>query len=136
MFRSLNTILFFYVVAGVVLFGSAGRLNLPFFWAYLLLVVLFSIFVVVLLSRRSPSLLKERRKPGPGEQDRLFKPATVVRSLTLVDLRTRRGALPLVSSLSILTTILRLAPRGRRVLVCCLGYAGKRLFLVSRTLAV
>ena len=82
MFRSLNTILFFYVVAGVVLFGSAGRLNLPFFWAYLLLVVLFSIFVVVLLSRRSPSLLKERRKPGPGEQDRLFKPATVVCSLT------------------------------------------------------
>ncbi len=63
MFRSLNTILFFYVVSGVVLFGSAGRLNLPFFWAYLLLVVLSSIFVVVLLFRRSPDLLKERRKP-------------------------------------------------------------------------
>jgi protein-S-isoprenylcysteine O-methyltransferase Ste14 len=81
LFRSLNTVLFFYVLAGVVLFGSAGRLDLPFFWAYLLLVVLSSIFGLILLSRRSASLLNERRKPGPGEQDRVFRPASIVCSL-------------------------------------------------------
>jgi hypothetical protein len=57
------------LVAGV-LFGCAGRWNLPLFWAY---VGVFSVpFLVVALTAYDPDLAKERFRPGPGGKDWLF----------------------------------------------------------------
>ncbi len=55
------------VVALGLLFGTAGRIDLPIRWAYF--VVLCGI---ALIARRTmdPGLLKERLKPGPGGTDR------------------------------------------------------------------
>jgi protein-S-isoprenylcysteine O-methyltransferase Ste14 len=57
------------VLAGL-LFGGAGRLNLPFFWAYLALTLgggLANLFSI------SPGLLRERVSPGPGGTDRALR---------------------------------------------------------------
>jgi len=55
-------------VVGGVLFVSAGRLDLPFFWAYLAGFAGFAILVVLTVSRE---LLEERFKPGEGGRDKL-----------------------------------------------------------------
>jgi protein-S-isoprenylcysteine O-methyltransferase Ste14 len=58
----------FLAVIGVVLFLSAGRVDLPAFWAYVgvwTIPVLVGPFVV------DPSLIKERIRPGPGGRDYL-----------------------------------------------------------------
>ncbi len=54
-------------VLAAVLFGSAGRLDLPFFWAYLGLVLLLPFLSLRLID---PGLLRERVQPGAGGQGR------------------------------------------------------------------
>jgi protein-S-isoprenylcysteine O-methyltransferase Ste14 len=49
-----------------VLFGSAGRLDLPMVWAYLLLYAGFLMAFGLVMSKKDPELLKERRRAGPG----------------------------------------------------------------------
>lgn len=51
---------------GGMLFGAAGRWDLPFFWAYIgiIALVILAAFTVV-----DEDLMKERRNPGPGGQD-------------------------------------------------------------------
>ncbi len=56
-------------VMGVVLFGAAGRLDLPMFWWVLAIV---GVLNLVGALRVDPGLLKERRKPGPGGRDKLM----------------------------------------------------------------
>ena len=54
-------------VMAAVLFGGAGRLDLPWFWALMALhavLVSFAMYVI------PPDLRAERMRPGPGEQDR------------------------------------------------------------------
>jgi protein-S-isoprenylcysteine O-methyltransferase Ste14 len=55
---------------GAALFGSAGRFNLPFFWAYMAIVA-----VMMVLGPRwiDPELLKERMNPKPGGVDRKLR---------------------------------------------------------------
>jgi protein-S-isoprenylcysteine O-methyltransferase Ste14 len=56
------------VVVGGILFGCAGRWDLPFFWAFLgvwVATMLIAAFVV------DPGLIKERTRPGPGGRDYL-----------------------------------------------------------------
>jgi protein-S-isoprenylcysteine O-methyltransferase Ste14 len=56
----------FMALIGAVLFGCAGRLDLPMFWTYLgvwTAALLVGSFVV------DPTLIKERTRPGPGGQD-------------------------------------------------------------------
>jgi protein-S-isoprenylcysteine O-methyltransferase Ste14 len=56
----------FMAVAGALLFGCAGRWDLPMFWAYLGVWAasgLVGIFVA------DPGLIKERVRPGPGGKD-------------------------------------------------------------------
>jgi protein-S-isoprenylcysteine O-methyltransferase Ste14 len=51
---------------GAILFGCAGRSNLPMFWAYLgvyLVSMVVGMFIV------DPTLIQERMRPGPGGQD-------------------------------------------------------------------
>ncbi len=61
---------FFGLMAGI-LFASAGRWDLPMFWAYIVVMMALSSLGYLLVYRHSPDLIKERLHPGPGEQDRL-----------------------------------------------------------------
>ena len=54
-------------IVGGLLFGSAGRLDLPFFWAVLALMLVVAMGMLTTIDR---DLLKERIKPGPGGTDR------------------------------------------------------------------
>src|SRR5262249_53338818 len=53
----------FLVVVGALLFGSAGRWDLPMFWAYL---GVWFAGITVGGTLIDPSLTKERLRPGPG----------------------------------------------------------------------
>lgn len=63
----------------LVLFASAGRLDVPAFWLYAVGLWLLAASIYSLLARRSPELIAERLRP-PSDRDRA----------------TRRMALPLV----------------------------------------
>ena len=58
----------FAAVTGTILFGAAGRWDLPMFWAAI--GVLTALGLVGTLAIE-PSLLKERIKPGPGGRDKV-----------------------------------------------------------------
>ncbi len=49
------------------LFALAGRWDLPFLWAYAVVV---AALIAALIQTVDPDLLRERRSPGPGGQDR------------------------------------------------------------------
>jgi len=49
-----------------VLFGSAGRLDLPMVWVYLCTYSAFLLVFAVVMSRKNPGLLEERRRARAG----------------------------------------------------------------------
>ena len=53
-------------ITGTILFGCAGRWDLPWFWAYL---AVWSATMVVAVLVLDPGLLRERMRPGPGGRD-------------------------------------------------------------------
>ena len=59
---------------GTTLFVSAGRLDLPWFWAVLCAhaTVVISAYIAI-----SPDLLRERVKPAPGGKDRYLRRAAL-----------------------------------------------------------
>lgn len=57
-------------------FFSAGRYDLSLAWAYFGANLVLGIISSVLIHRASPDLIGERFKPGPGEQDKVFKIAS------------------------------------------------------------
>jgi protein-S-isoprenylcysteine O-methyltransferase Ste14 len=59
----------FLALIGAVLFGCAGRLAVPMFWAYL---AVWAAATVVGSIVSDPTLIKERLRPGPGGQDYLI----------------------------------------------------------------
>ena len=65
-----------YLVAmAAVLFGAAGTLAVPMFWAYLVLFAVLCLTASAAVYLLSPDLVKERVRPGDGEQDRVTVPA-------------------------------------------------------------
>jgi protein-S-isoprenylcysteine O-methyltransferase Ste14 len=60
-------VLIFVLLPAVTLFASAGRLDLPFFWAYVGLMATAAVAMLAFIDR---DLLCERIKPGPGGEDR------------------------------------------------------------------
>jgi len=58
------------VCLATLLFGSAGRLDLPMAWAY---ISLYGIFSLAAILRADPGLLEERIHPGPASRDRPFR---------------------------------------------------------------
>ena len=54
----------------VTLFASAGRIDLPWFWAVL---AVHSALLTVGMSSIDPDLRRERLKPGPGGRDRYLR---------------------------------------------------------------
>jgi protein-S-isoprenylcysteine O-methyltransferase Ste14 len=61
-----------------VLFVSAGRWDLPMFWAYWLIFLMFGTVTLRLVHRKYPDLLQERFKPGPGARDPWARPVLVL----------------------------------------------------------
>ena len=57
-------------VTGVLLFAPAGRLNLPFFWAFFAVVLTFWAIGLTTMDR---GLLRERMHPAPGGVDRRLR---------------------------------------------------------------
>lgn len=59
---------------GVLLFGSAGRLNLPMFWVYLAVNFATGLIGILVMVRRSPDLIQYRTKIGASDiPDRLYQ---------------------------------------------------------------
>jgi protein-S-isoprenylcysteine O-methyltransferase Ste14 len=58
--------LVFLALFGAILFGCAGRWDLPWFWAYL---GVWAVATVVATPLVDPGLIRERIRPGPGGQD-------------------------------------------------------------------
>lgn len=63
-------IILFLAVTGGLLFGSAGRFDLPFFWAFFAVVLAAWLITLSTIDR---SLLAERMHPGPGGTDRRLR---------------------------------------------------------------
>jgi protein-S-isoprenylcysteine O-methyltransferase Ste14 len=61
--------------AGAIVFGCAGRFDLPGVWAVLVCLVVFGALLAVLASE---GLLRERLRPGQGSQDRVTQPVSLV----------------------------------------------------------
>jgi len=66
-------------VMAAVLFGAAGTFAVPMFWAYLALFAVLCVGASAAVYLQSPDLVKERLRPGEGEQDRVS-----VRALNLL----------------------------------------------------
>jgi protein-S-isoprenylcysteine O-methyltransferase Ste14 len=61
-----------YLVAmAAVLFGAAGTFAVPMFWAYLVLFAVLCVGASATVYLLSPDLVKERVRPGEGEEDRV-----------------------------------------------------------------
>lgn len=58
---------------GGIIFISAGRWDLPFVWAIL---VMICAFFCLMTAKSDPDLVKERVSPGPGNVDRLTRPVS------------------------------------------------------------
>jgi protein-S-isoprenylcysteine O-methyltransferase Ste14 len=54
------------VLLGVALFASAGRVDLPMFWVYLVVHSGAQLAMALLVFRRNRDLLEERQRPGVG----------------------------------------------------------------------
>lgn len=61
-----------------LLFGAAGRWDLPMFWAYLVLFYGIGLIGLGVVARRHPSLLEERFRPATRGKDRITRQAAVV----------------------------------------------------------
>ncbi len=56
----------FVALVGAILFGCAGRWDLPMFWAFL---GVWAASIVVAVCVVDPTLIQERTRPGPGGKD-------------------------------------------------------------------
>src|SRR6476659_7248716 len=63
----------FVAVIASVIFISAGRVDLPMVWGVL---AVLAVFVALMFALLDPALMRERMRPGAGNQDRLTRPAT------------------------------------------------------------
>jgi protein-S-isoprenylcysteine O-methyltransferase Ste14 len=66
-------LILYFAVSAAIYFVSAGRTDFPVAWAYFAINIAAGAIFSVILERVNPGLIAERFKPGPGEQDRVFK---------------------------------------------------------------
>ena len=75
----------YFFVSAVIYFFSAGRYDLPLAWFYFAANFSFGFVSSFFIHRASPDLIAERFRPGPGEQDRVFKIGIIILTIaTLV----------------------------------------------------
>ena len=75
----LGLLVVYLVAMAAALFGAAGTFAMPMFWAYLVLFAVLCVGASAAVYLLSPDLVKERVRPGEGEQDRV-----TVRALNLL----------------------------------------------------
>ena len=75
----LGSLVVYLVAMAAALFGAAGTVAVPMFWAYLILFAVLCVGASAAVYLLSPDLVKERVRPGEGEQDRV-----TVRALNLL----------------------------------------------------
>ena len=75
----LGSLVVYLVAMAAALFGAAGTFAVPMFWAYLVLFAVLCVGASAAVYLLSPDLVKERVRPGEGEQDRV-----TVRALNLL----------------------------------------------------
>jgi protein-S-isoprenylcysteine O-methyltransferase Ste14 len=66
-------LILYVAVSAAIYFASAGQTDLPLAWAYFGINLGMGVIFAVVLEIVNPGLIAERFKPGPGEQDRVFK---------------------------------------------------------------
>jgi protein-S-isoprenylcysteine O-methyltransferase Ste14 len=66
-------LMLYFGVSTAIYFASAGRTDFPLGWAYFLINLGTGVIFSIVLEIVNPGLIAERFKPGPGEQDRVFK---------------------------------------------------------------
>jgi protein-S-isoprenylcysteine O-methyltransferase Ste14 len=66
-------LILYFGVSAAIYFASAGRTDLPLGWAYFGVNLGIGVIFSIVLEIVNPGLIAERFKPGPGEQDRVFK---------------------------------------------------------------
>src|SRR5262245_59005514 len=77
MLDALKVVLFVGALLGL-LFGSAGRFDLPWFWAVL---VTHTVYMVVMMTTMPADLRRERFHPGGPGQERWFRPGVMALAL-------------------------------------------------------
>jgi protein-S-isoprenylcysteine O-methyltransferase Ste14 len=65
----------FPAIAGAIIFAAAGRFDLPAVWG---VVLALAVMMVGMMVVAEPGMIRERVRPGPGNQDRFTQPASVV----------------------------------------------------------
>lgn len=65
--RGIASVVISTVLFGVLLFGSAGRLDLPMFWAYLVVGLAIGLAGILMMARRSPDLIQYRTRLGASD---------------------------------------------------------------------
>jgi len=75
----LGSLVVYLVAMAAALFGAAGTFAVPMFWAYLVLFAVLCVGASAAVYLLSPDLVRERVRPGEGEQDRV-----TVRALNLL----------------------------------------------------
>ena len=71
-------LILYFGVAAAIYFASAGRTDFPLAWAYFGINLGTGVIFSIVLERVNPGLIAEGFKPGPGEQDRVFKIGTSI----------------------------------------------------------
>jgi protein-S-isoprenylcysteine O-methyltransferase Ste14 len=74
----------YYLASAALYFFSAGRHDLPLAWAYFGANLLLGIISSVMIHRANPDLIGERFKPGPGEQDKVFKIGSTILTIAML----------------------------------------------------
>ena len=84
MARVIFVSLAFYAFCLLLYFLVAGRFDLPLAWVYFLATAALGLGTVIIADLKSPGFARERLKPAPGEQDRLFKPVGSICSFAIL----------------------------------------------------
>jgi len=71
-------VLVYFAIMGAILFVSAGRADLPLFWAYLVVMAIPALAATVVTYRNNPEQLRQQTRPATGGEDRLTVPLFVV----------------------------------------------------------
>lgn len=76
MLRGILTVVVGTILYGVLLFGAAGRLDLPMFWAYIALNFTIGLVGILVMAQRHPDLIQYRTKIGTSDiPDKLYQVA-------------------------------------------------------------
>jgi protein-S-isoprenylcysteine O-methyltransferase Ste14 len=77
-------LILYFAVSATIYFACAGRIDLPIAWLYFALNIVLGVYFSIVIARSCPDLIAERLKPGPGEQDRVFKAGSTLITIVML----------------------------------------------------